>query len=198
MPPPDTIDRQEVSNIGKPLKRKRESDTPTHSARDTSKPLSLAELLRQSMSTDVPTSAPSTTVHTATSMHPPPVTYDLPSWQVPPPVPISRQNAQASQHSAPYPPPYQPSQTPSRAPLPAASRPQPPPPPQEYFGPPKHHPQSQGLFATLKPVAQDPPIQGTLPFYSNRARTSCTNCRYSKKKVSAKIQRVSATLFADS
>ena len=194
VPPPNTqvtpvTGRQEASNIGKPLKRKRDSEYTVPSS-EPGKPLSLVELLRQSESAGSPSARSVSTPKSASNRHPPPVTYDLPSWQTPPPVPVNRQTKPpqyGTQYGAPYPPPYQPTQhpqTPSQPPKPAASRLQQVPPRQEYFGsaPTQPHPQGQGLFATLKPVQPDPPAQWTV--YSQRAGNSCTNCRYGKKQVS--------------
>jgi len=103
------------SNIGKPLKRKRDEDTPSKKG----KPLSLVELLRQSQASNgEKTAAQQSTppASKASNLHPPPVTYDLPAWlpPAPPPaaVPIPRTNktqtTSTPQHGgAPYPPPYQ-------------------------------------------------------------------------------------------
>ena len=189
--------RSEPSNIGKTLKRKRDSDMAPAS-RDSGKPLSLVELLKQSQSaTSLPTPSPSTS-KTTSNTQPPPVSYDLPSWQQPPPMPTngpqekpSQPSQNGSQFPAPYPRPYRPNQPfqphQSQGPSYIATAPQPQPPAptpsQEFFGAPKAHPQSQGLFSTLKPVSQDPPIENYIPFWSARARTSCTGCRSSKKKV---------------
>ena len=186
--------QQQPSNIGKPLKRKRDSDAPPSSqTKPDGKAMSLVDILKQSQSAKSPPKPSPVTPKTMTNMYPPPVKYDLPSWQVPPPVPIQRPTQQAAggQYGAPYPPPYQPIRS-QRPPARMAMPPPPPPPqvhprppPREYFGPPRTHPRGQGLFSTLRPVVPDPPIAGTTPVCSARARTSCTNCRFSKKKVSA-------------
>lgn len=203
--------RHEASNIGSPLKRKRDSDTPVQS-KDTGKTLSLVDLLNQSQSAQSPPVPSPVTLKTPANKRPPPVTYDLPSWlpQKPPPAPANSQKSQkqpvpsnrqeqppqSGPHlTSPYPPPYQPNQHQHQQPQqfqPTTGRPQfPPPPPtqpapprQEVFGAPKHpHPQSQGLFTTLKPVPQDPPVVSTVSYHSNHARRSCFHCRYGKKKV---------------
>lgn len=195
------VAQQQVLNIGRPLKRKRDSDAPTQ-PRDLSKPLSLVELLKQSESAASP--PPSRATPARNGVNPPPVNYDLPSWQKPPPMPIPtpiqppQNGTSVATPYQPYQTPYQPTQhsmphahmpAPPAPPAPQLPPPLPPPmPQQEYFGPPKPHPQSQGLFTTMKPVAQDPPITGYVPLHSVRAKTSCTNCRYGKKKVSESVK----------
>ena len=201
------VNREHVSNIGKPLKRKRDSDTPMQ-PRDPTKPLSLFELLKQSGSAAAPL-PPSSSKPANASVHPPPVNYDLPSWQKPPPPPpappvlrddnvragparLSHAPTQPAQYNAQVAPPYQPPYKPAQPPqhqqgvfVPPTPQQQPPrPPQQEYLGLPKPHPQSQGLFTTMKPVAQES-LSGYVAYQPTpRAKTSCTNCRYGKKKVS--------------
>ena len=172
----------QVSNIGKPLKRKRDSDTPIQSG-DSSKPLSLAELLKQSESAKPKKATPPKATKATPDARPPPLNYDLPSWQMAPPSmapqpqgqqqppPPSKQPVkQPTPTSLPpsYQPPYQPMQQPPQPqsqPVPHQSptqyppaQQQPPPPPQhKYSGLTETYTQSQGLFTTMKPVPKDPP-----------------------------------------
>ena len=176
--------QQHSSNIGKPLKRKWGEDTPMQS-KTSGKNLSLVELLKQSESAIAPPPLPAP-AKSKTHARPPPVTYDLPSWQKPDPAPVQRPKQapkSVNRINAPYQPPYTPNHAPV-APLALqqvqhrSSAAQ-----QEFFGPPKGHPQGQGLFATLKPVPQEPLISGWVPVQSLRAKNSCTHCRYMKRKV---------------
>lgn len=201
---------QDGSNIGRPLKRKRNEDTPSRPG----KPLSLFELLKQSEAQEKkksPTSEKPS--QTPTSTHPPPINYDLPSWQAPPPpapapqAPPPPKAPAVQQHIEGYPryqPPYQPSAS-QQYPY---SRPQ----------PPQHTPTS--TRPRQKPNQHDPGYYGLTPAASNnantstptsspatgtplfttmkasypfrmetpsslnagRTRSSCTNCRYGKRK----------------
>ncbi|SMR50202.1 unnamed protein product [Zymoseptoria tritici ST99CH_3D1] len=198
------------SNIERPLKRKRgqpKSSTPIAS---TAKPLSLADILRQSSSANVsddksppfPTSS-NATPQQSQNTNPPPVNYELPSWQVPPPVPINRQTPGGG---LPYPSPYPPPYTPTHA-RPAQARPTKPAPAPKAGQPVASHPKGQGLFATLKPIERNgatmslpgqlytPPVYGTGVMGQNggfkfvnpvangaRAKVSCMACRAGKKK----------------
>ena len=191
------VDTHQASNIGRPLKRKRETDAPVQS-RNPDKTLSLAELLKQSEAAKPKPNPKATPAKTAKApVRPPPLNYDLPSWQPPDPVPVAKPPKQRSNpppESLPpsYQPPYQP--TPTRQ---AHNRPvlidrniPPPPPAQKYLGLPKAHPQGQGLFTTMKPVPKEPRAgTGFLPMqHSPRASVSCTNCRYAKRKVGIPYQ----------
>lgn len=193
-PPMRPVSQNEVSNIGKPLKRKRDSEAPQPSTQS-GKPMSLVDLLKQSPSAESTTSPSPATAKTSAPQHHPPVAYDLPSWQKSlPPVPINRlptqsNPAQQSQSSAslpgPYPPPYhQPPPPPHAEQLPPLSqRSVPPRPPSQQNPAPPSTPQPQGLFTKMKPIASEPRIIHDPNANYSRARTSCTNCRFSKKKV---------------
>lgn len=207
--PPKTQAMAEVnsiqaSNIGRPLKRKRDTDAPVQS-RNPDKAPSLAELLKQSEAAKPKPQSKSPPAKTAkANARPPPLNYDLPSWQPPDPGPVVQQAKPPKQPSNPQPgslppsyqPPYQPTQTqqpqyhaflidPNNAPPHLDPHNPPPPPAQEYLGLPKAHPQGQGLFTTMKPVPKEPPAgTGFLPMqHPPRAKASCTNCRYAKRKV---------------
>ncbi|KAK1064755.1 hypothetical protein LTR74_008470 [Friedmanniomyces endolithicus] len=182
-------------------KRKRPWEVP---APPPNKPLSLLELLQQSEGAKSPTATQKADVKpTSTSALPPPVDYNLPSWQPPappPPFPVATPLATGKGpmsyrdwKSAPYPPPYQPQQQTrigSFAPV-AIPRLQPgyqtKPTPQAYQGLPsgKQHPKAQGMFSTLKPVRKDE-YAGFEPqfvaYNGQRAKTSCYPCRMSKRK----------------
>ena len=209
-PPPSTqavtsMSRPEASNISRPLKRKRNSDTPKPS-NNTGKNLSLADLLKQSQSTKATRAPTSVTSKTTASKHPPPVTYDLPSWvpqpqERPPPAPRNRQNhtapsrphGQPPQYKPPvaaYPPPYQPNQSPqyqlnylpqpqqfqqplARPQLQPTTQRQPAPAQQGVSGAPKQQSSpSQGMFMTLKPVAQEKPLLSAVPLRPDHIRMS--------------------------
>ncbi|KAK1090579.1 hypothetical protein LTR48_008020, partial [Friedmanniomyces endolithicus] len=182
-------------------KRKRPWEVP---APPPNKPLSLLELLQQSEGAKSPTATQKADVKpTSTSALPPPIDYNLPSWQPPappPPFPVVTPLATGKGpmsyrdwKSAPYPPPYQPQQQTrigSFAPV-AIPRLQPgyqtKPTPQAYQGLPssKQHPKAQGMFSTLKPVRKDE-YAGFEPqfvaYNGQRAKTSCYPCRMSKRK----------------
>ena len=203
--------QQQASNVGRPLKRKRDSDA-SEGPKESGKPLSLVDLLKKSAKIEsrvAPSPSPNTS--TQNGARPPPVNYDLPSWQKPPtpptapqPPPVPKQKppqtpqngTQFTSPYQPYQPPYQPHQSPypqqtqqGYLPTPPQSKqPKQPQAQQQYLGLPKHHPQSQGLFTTMKSVASDPPITHYVPVsvQSVRAKQSCTNCRYGKKKVSSR------------
>lgn len=157
------VDRNEPSNIGRPLKRKRDSGPPT-SRSNPNKPLSLVELLSQSESAKAPPPAGESNNKQTHVQRAAPIAYDLPSWQTPPP-PLNMQHhgTTAAGYPAPYQPPYQPTKTrtPSTpvVPTPPVAQPQlrikqhQPAFKQKSSGHPTgSHPQAQGLFATLKPV----------------------------------------------
>ena len=207
-PPP----RPEASNISRPLKRKRTSDMGPPPRKDPNRPLSLVELLSQSEDAKSPTKKEPSPKQPPASYHPPPVEYSLPSWQAPPPpppappAPPQQQQNQSAWTSTTYAPPYQP-QAYSTQPQ---ARIQPYPQPQGYTTtqstavpiprdpkqlPPKYQyqptpskmgPKAQGLFSTLKPVRKEEltSYEPHFVIYSgSRAKTSCHNCRLSKKKV---------------
>jgi hypothetical protein len=178
------------------LKRKRDADRPVMPMRDESN-MSLADLLQQSEEASKPAPTDPNPKASAGYTVAPPVDYALPSWQAPPPPqpppvrsPQQQQPYQPSWNGNGYAPPYQPQQyVPPAAPpiaIPRANsnvssvR-------QEYQGLPGHHPQAQGLFSTLKPVKKEDYTTFEPHFviyHSNRAKTSCHNCRVSKKKAS--------------
>ncbi|KAK1078081.1 hypothetical protein LTR33_007539 [Friedmanniomyces endolithicus] len=182
-------------------KRKRPWEVP---APPPNKPLSLLELLQQSEGAKSPTATQKADVKpTSNSALPPPIDYNLPSWQPkapPPPFPVATPLATGKGpmsyrdwKSAPYPPPYQPQQQTrigSFAPV-AIPRLQPgyqtKSTPQAYQGLPsgKQHPKAQGRFSTLKPVRKDE-YAGFEPqfvaYNGQRAKTSCYACRMSKRK----------------
>ncbi|TKA76419.1 hypothetical protein B0A55_05186 [Friedmanniomyces simplex] len=197
--------RPEASSTGKSLKRKRAFDVPAP-RRDPNKPLSLLELLQQSEGAKSPTATEKAEIKpTAHTALPPPIDYNLPSWQAPappPPVPIAAPPATGKGPTpyggwkgAPYPPPYQPQQHPrgasgQTAPV-AIPRIQSgyhtKPTPQAYQGLPsgKQHPKAQGLFSTLKPVRKEDygSFEPHFVVYNgHRAKTSCYSCRVSKRK----------------
>ncbi|KAF7193818.1 Multidrug resistance regulator 1 [Pseudocercospora fuligena] len=198
-----------TSNMSRPLKRKRTPPPPPPAPvnRNPSKPLSLADLLRQSDTAQ--TSAPSFEVEPPRfSNKPAPVAYDLPSWQTPPP------SLTKAPSDLPYPLPYQPqrtqaSQTPMSAkPATASQRaamnataPQQKVYQQFKLGAPSPNPPSaQGLFTTMKPTPnasagslpwpaesyntpQHPPGPTQFAKYvAPRAKQSCTNCRFAKMR----------------
>lgn len=109
--------RNETSNVGKPLKRKRSE--PSSYSRTLVEPLSLVDLLRQSEATKrppVPLQVPSQITPPTNGVA---ITYDLPSLQTPtrpsPFTALERRPRAARPTQLPplsYAPPYQPSQTP--------------------------------------------------------------------------------------
>ena len=205
------VNTHQASNIGRPLKRKRDTDSPIQS-RNPDRALSLAELLKQSETAKPKPQPRSTPAKPAkANARPPPLDYDLPSWQPPDPSPGAQRAQATKQPSNPppgslpssYQPPYQPTQTQQpqyrpfvidrNNPPPTLGQHNPPPPPaQEYLGLPKAHPQGQGLFTTMKPVPKDPPAEtGFLPMqYPPPAKASCTNCSYAKRKVGITYNRI--------
>lgn len=170
MPPPQM----------KPLKRKRGSEGPS-AYRDPNKPMSLVELLQQSEAAKAPAANDNLLLknHSNNSI-PPPVDYALPSWQTPPSVP---RNAKG------YQPPYNPQQTPGRNLVAIPRKPKQTTALQQVrLGAPqgKVNPEAQGLFSTLKPVRKEEFTSYEphfVMYQSHRAKTSCHNCRVSKKKV---------------
>ncbi|KXT10796.1 hypothetical protein AC579_2969, partial [Pseudocercospora musae] len=198
-----------TSNMSRPLKRKRTPPPPPPAPvnRDLHKPLSLADLLRQSDTAQTP--GPSFEVEPPRfSNKPAPVAYDLPSWQMPPP------SLNKPPSDLPYPLPYQPKRTqpsptpPSAKPAMASQRaainataPQ-----QKVYqqfklgAPSPNQPQAQGLFTTMKPTPtpradsvpwpaesyntpQHPPGPTQFAKYvAPRAKQSCTNCRFAKMR----------------
>lgn len=203
------VNTQQASNIGKPLKRKRDSDMSVQS-RVPGKTLSLAELLKQSETAKPQRSTPPKAPKATQTARPPPLNYDLPSWQMPPAPPVrprppsSKQSGQQPPNLPPsYQPPYQPTpprtqpgsrQTSTQYP---PTPPQPPRPPQQkYSSVPKGLPQNQGLFTTMKAVPRHSAPQ--VPVYPGfvaappphpsqlSGKASCTNCRYGQKEVSPK------------
>jgi len=183
------------ANVPGSIKRKRDQAAMPYSS-DQAKPLSLVDLLKQSEDAQQVPNASDTPPKPDVSYVAPPVSYDLPAWQNPPQPVQAGRRAQAPARKAPnpvpfaspYPPPYQ---TPQRGQPPAAPAPamasQ-----QRNNGPPARIPNAQGLFATLKPIAR---ANGSTlqPHYmtpnSARAKTSCQNCRMSKKKVRLRIAK---------
>ncbi|KAK0890093.1 hypothetical protein LTR91_025516 [Friedmanniomyces endolithicus] len=140
------------------------------------KPLSLVELLQQSEGAKSPTETEKVEVKpTAKNAVPPPIDYNLPSWQAPPPPPLGRVAARLANDKdpppyggwkgVPYPPPHQPQQYQQgiSAQVPPVAIPrvqsgyQTKPTPQAYQGLPqgKQHPKAQGLFSTPKPVRKE-------------------------------------------
>ncbi|EME85225.1 uncharacterized protein MYCFIDRAFT_174056 [Pseudocercospora fijiensis CIRAD86] len=198
-----------ASNTSRPLKRKRTPPPPPPAPviRNPHKPLSLADLLRQSDTAQTP--APSFEVEPPKfSNKPAPVAYDLPSWQAPPP------SLGKAPKDLPYPLPYQPKRT--QAPLtptsvnPAtasqrasinATGPQQKVYQQFKLGTPSTNAQqAHGLFTTMKPTPN--PRADSLPwpaesyntpqyppgptqfakYVAPRAKQSCTNCRFAKMR----------------
>lgn len=186
---------QGASNVGRPPKRKRDQDTPNRPG----KPPSLVDLLKQSEASEKAKAKPPDKPAPATApMYPPPMNYDLPSWQAPPPplpaVKIAKARQPAASAHQPYQPPYQPSaahqsvypQDPPQQ-TPTTAR-------QPSYSDQGHHasqttqsssksansatPGATPLFTTMKPFR----IETPLTLYSGRTRSSCTNCRYGKKK----------------
>ena len=200
------------SNIGRLLKRKRDTDLPVPSS-PPGKGLSLAALLKQSQSAKPIKKLPAPeTTKPNTYPHPPPVNYDLPSWQQPAPPPEQPIPTKQQPSPANFPPGYQqPYQSPY-VPTPPA-----PPPTQSHsrssqlrqtseveaaskypprdLSPEQHQPhysntpssprqQSKGLFTTMKAMRSDPPAPpGYVILPSERGKASCTNCRHAKRMV---------------
>lgn len=204
-PSPATM-HSEGPKVGRPRKRKRDSDMapPPPPPRDPGKPLSLSELLRQSDDAKTSTAAPLPPPKPAATYNPPPVEYALPSWQAPPPPPppphahhqpppSSGPPFQPAWNGSTYAPPYQPQYyqqrpptypPPSAVPIPRAGAHQT---KQHWQAPPGHVVNAQGLFSTLKAVRkEDHTTNGPkfVIYQPSRAKTSCHNCRISKKKVS--------------
>ncbi|KAK4503073.1 hypothetical protein PRZ48_006500 [Zasmidium cellare] len=126
------------SNIGRPLKRKRDSGGPPPivQSKDWNQGMSLMDLLRNSDTANAPQPA----AEIAKPVRQPakaPVAYELPSWQSPPP-PLN-QPGPTSGYPAPYPPPQfrnkNNTSTPTQQRKSSAQR-----------------PQAQGLFTTMKPA----------------------------------------------
>lgn len=164
------VDSNEPSNIGRPLKRKRD-EGPAKPRNLPNKPLSLMELLSQSESAITPSDQSESNNRQNPARVPAPIAYDLPSWQTPPP-PLNnqRQDGTAAGYPAPYQPPYQPPQN-RNYPTPAVA--------QMQLQPVKHkapfkqkslgqpnpsQPKPQGLFTTLKQIGNPAPasLPGTM------------------------------------
>ncbi|CAK4030285.1 hypothetical protein AC579_2969 [Lecanosticta acicola] len=180
--------RSENSNIGRPLKRKRDYGplAAMQTPRDPNKTLSLMELLKQSDTANAPTPA-SETAKPKLSNTAPPVNYELPSWQTPPPN-LNKPTTNAP-YQPPYPPPYQP--TNQRQAAPQQRQPKQAPPGSQRSKQSSSQAPAQGLFTTMKPVNKDeyrittPQTWQTPQTYFQpvqRAKTSCTHCRIGKKK----------------
>lgn len=185
------VDRTEPSNIGRPLKRKRDPEPPI--PRTTySKPMSLVELLAQSESAKASPPATELSSGQNKSHMPAPVAYDLPSWQVPPPrLNNQHHNGASAGYPAPYQPPYQPGQhrTPS---TPSVSQTQlqpvkhrPPFKQNASSQPSGNHPKAQGLFTTMKPISISAPagLPGTMyaptaTMYQDRDQSVSTTAGY--------------------
>ncbi|KAK0278997.1 hypothetical protein LTR01_007773 [Friedmanniomyces endolithicus] len=182
-------------------KRKRPWEVP---APPPNKPLSLLELLQQSEGAKSPTATQKADIRPmSTSALPPPIDYNLPSWQPPaqpPSFPVATPSATGKGStpyrdwkSAPYPPPYQPQQQTRIGTFAPVAIPKLQPgyqtkaTPQAYQGLPsgKQHPKAQGMFSTLKPVRKDEYV-GFAPqfvaYSGNRVKSSCYACRMSKRK----------------
>ncbi|KXS96357.1 hypothetical protein AC578_3081 [Pseudocercospora eumusae] len=198
-----------TSNMSRPLKRKRTPPPPPPAPVNGNprKPLSLADLLRQSDTAQTP--APSFEVEPPKfSKKPAPVAYDLPSWQAPPP------SLSKAPNDLPYPLPYQPKRT-QPPPTPTSAQPatasqraamNATAPQQKVYqqfkliAPSSNQPKAQGLFTTMKPIPtpradslpwpaesyntpQHPPGPTQFAKYvAPRAKQSCTNCRFAKMK----------------
>ncbi|KAI7241024.1 hypothetical protein KC330_g866 [Hortaea werneckii] len=196
MPPPPP---PEVSNISRPLKRKRTADLAPPPS-NPEKPMSLVDLLKQSSDAKAP-AQPETPQPKPARGQQPPVDYSLPWWQGPaagaPPAPSAQDvgGYPPPLNATGYVPPYQPQQYYGKQILSQPS-PMPPPPPQNPSQAPDGHryqgvpskvtvPKGQGLFSTLKPVRTEDRTTYEPHFimYSGiRAKASCQNCRFSKKK----------------
>lgn len=195
------MDSPKTSNIGRPLKRKRESGGPITQSKEWDQGISLMDLLRHSDTANVPQPA----AEIAKPVRAPAkasVAYELPSWQSPPP-PLNTPGPNSA-YPAPYPPPQFRNQ--------AASTPTP-----KQRQPSAQQPKAQGLFTTMKPatwsnksaeqvsyapsptfsygpthassVVFKPPQTTTSSRFTNReahiprAKSSCNNCRARKLKV---------------
>ncbi|TKA61750.1 hypothetical protein B0A55_12481 [Friedmanniomyces simplex] len=179
--------RPEASSTSKSLKRKRASEVPAP-RRDPNKPLSLVELLQQSERAKSPTETEKVEVKpTAKNALPPPIDYNLPSWQAPPPPPLGRIAARLANDKGPTPYGGISAQVAPVAIPRVQSGYQTKPTPQAYQSLPqgKQHPKAQDLFSTPKAVRKEE-YAGYEPhfvvFNANRAKTSCYSCRISKKK----------------
>ncbi|KAK0940989.1 hypothetical protein LTR29_007406 [Friedmanniomyces endolithicus] len=190
-------------------KRKRPWEVP---APPPNKPLSLLELLQQSEGAKSPTATQKADIRPmSTSALPPPIDYNLPSWQPPaqpPSFPVATPSATGKGStpyrdwkSAPYPPPYQPQQQTRIGTFAPVAIPKLQPgyqtkaTPQAYQGLPsgKQHPKAQGMFSTLKPVRKDEYVGFEPQFVAyngNRAKSSCYACRMSKRKVASHRPKV--------
>ncbi|KAI7475868.1 hypothetical protein KC357_g4872 [Hortaea werneckii] len=198
MPPPPP---PEVSNISRPLKRKRTADLAPPPS-NPEKPMSLVDLLKQSSDAKAP-AQPETPQPKPARGQQPPVEYSLPWWQGPaavaaaPPAPSAQGvgGYRPPMNAMNYVPPYQPQQYYGKQILPQPL-PMPPPPAQSPSQAPDGHryqgapskvtvPKGQGLFSTLKPVRTEERTTYEPHFimYNGvRAKASCQNCRFSKKK----------------
>ncbi|KAF2171722.1 hypothetical protein M409DRAFT_50380 [Zasmidium cellare ATCC 36951] len=183
------------SNIGRPLKRKRDSGgPPIVQSKDWNQGMSLMDLLRQSDTANAPQPPPEA-AKPARQPAKAPVAYELPSWQSPPP-PLNHPGP-TSGYPAPYPPPQ------------SRNKPTSTPTPQQRKSS-AQRPQAQGLFTTMKPatwtnksaeqvsygpistqpspVVFKPPQTTTSTRFTNRdahvprAIRSCNNCRLRKLK----------------
>lgn len=201
MPPPS---RTQVSNISRPLKRKRDPSSDV-AGNDPTRPMSLVDLLKQSEDAKIPAKRDASAKPSA-SYNPPPIEYSLPSWQAPPsppppPVPAFAQQQnngyQSTWNGSSYAPPYQPQKYPQQqqpaylqtAAMSTSRNPTLAPSGHRYQGTPSkvNVPTGHGLFSTLKPVRKEAhtTYEPHFVIYSgNRAKTSCQHCRLSKKKVS--------------
>ncbi|EME45030.1 hypothetical protein DOTSEDRAFT_52423 [Dothistroma septosporum NZE10] len=183
-----TIRPEVVASRARPLKRKRESLPlpPASKPPDPSKPLSLSELLASSYTANN-SASPIETPTVRPPKFPPPVAYELPAWQTPPP-PLT-----AIPSDPPYtPPPYPPTRantfhpvgevaisiTPRSGPLPQQFRP----------GAPTGTPgPGQCLCTTMKQIDHKTQTvtwqQLQTPFFHTfgprrqRGSKACTNCR---------------------
>ncbi|KAI5362217.1 Putative zn(2)-C6 fungal-type DNA-binding domain-containing protein [Septoria linicola] len=194
---PSVRPRPPSSNIGRPLKRKREDiDRPAPVPRQSNQPLSLADLLRQSETARAPPPS-SDTRNTKTTPGAAAVAYDLPPWQTPPP-PLNR-----PANGLPYQLPYQP-QAPKvpvtaltsggpTTPMPTSNPPVPPKNLQHFRATSAQKP-GPGLFTTMK-VVEKPPLRWSQPSYQTppsttqfithsrpRSVLACTNCRLAKRR----------------
>jgi len=199
-----------ASNIGRPLKRKRDTGKPPPPpAGDLAKPLSLFELLIESEDAQARPTVPQITPKVKGRNIAPPVSYDLPAWQTAPQAPSHPYRSQhgsskpqgSDAYSSPYPPPYRASKQHGQQQAVSTQEPPTQSLQHEPQGLPKPAPRAQGLFTTLKPVAKEHYSVTLEPhFYhhnAHRAKTSCNNCRISKKKVSPHIPHMIPANSAD-
>lgn len=199
--PPPAQSGPSTSNIGRPLKRKRDETAPPGRLSDP--PLSLADLLRQSETAKAP--PPTNESGGKSTPGAAAVAYELPSWQTPPPA--LRQSADG----LPYPLPYQPkgrkmvvtALTPPSGTSAALKNPPHPKNFQQFrvssSTPARKQPASQGLFTTMKMVptnktplrwpqqsqqSQMNPPSATQFVAQSRHRSvlACTNCRLAKRR----------------